>query len=153
MSNEDYIASLKQLFTFRSMQEYNEKFEKLKVQDLLSSDISLRVFQSQITPSWEAAENRNGGKFVLSVAEKDASKIQKFWIQLLAVMCHQRFGPAYGNSLVGAVLGMKDWGCSISMWNVRRKRKKRRLLTFLFLAQCKRYGSDNKAEKKTKEAF
>ena len=138
MTKEDYMSSLKLVYKFRTMAEYQEKFTRFKVEALLSDpDTSLRVFQDSVSPTWEAAENKKGGKFVMSFAgDKQAlQKALSLWGSLLAVMCTGRFRCA-ADALSGAVLSHKEWGTSIAMWNrdannakeiSRLKRKLRKL--------------------------
>ncbi len=48
MTKEEYLASLKVVFRFKSMSEYHEKFEMYKLKALLKDpEVSLRVFQGQ----------------------------------------------------------------------------------------------------------
>jgi hypothetical protein len=47
MTKEEYLASLKVVFRFKSMAEYQDKFEAHKLYSLMQKDseVSLRVFQ------------------------------------------------------------------------------------------------------------
>ena len=103
---------------------------------LANPDTSLRVFQDTVSPTWEASENKHGGKFVMSFAGQDMQeRVLESWSTLLAIMCTGRFHCA-PEALVGAVLSSKEWGMSIAMWNrdasnakqiSRLKRKLRKL--------------------------
>ncbi len=118
MTKEEYLASLKLVFRFRSMLEYQEKCVSHRVRGLLEDpDVCLRVFQSSVAPIWEAPENRAGGKFVLSLVGRDnPERVMQIWSSLLAIMCSGRLG-ASSDELLGAVFATKGWGVTLALWN------------------------------------
>ncbi len=118
MTKEEYLASLKVVFRFRTMLEYQERFASHRVRGLLEDpDVCLRVFQGSVAPIWEAPENKQGGKFVLSlVGRDDLERVLQVWSTLLAIMCTGRLGPG-PDELLGAVFATKGWGVLLALWN------------------------------------
>jgi hypothetical protein len=100
------------------MLEYQERFVSHRVRGLLEDpDVCLRVFQASVAPIWEAPENKNGGKFVLSVVGRDnLDRVLQVWSTLLAIMCTGRLGPG-PDELLGAVFATKGWGVLLALWN------------------------------------
>ncbi len=105
MTKEDYMASLKPLFTFRDLRTFHAEFDKRRLAEMLAQpDVSIRVFQAGVEPIWEAPANRNGGKWMTSFAGVPFATVLQKYHSLVAGMCSGSFSVRNSSKLVGVVL-------------------------------------------------
>ena len=75
-----------------------------------TADVSL--FKDPISPMWEDAANKDGGKWIVRIRKGFCSR---YWEELLLALIGEQFGPDDG--ICGAVVSIRYHEDIISIWN------------------------------------
>jgi len=92
-------------------------------------------FKADIRPEWEAPSNQNGGKWVLTIENKDQEglNLQEIWEKLL--MCLAGCTICNYSYINGIVMSLKERHIRFSIWTREADNKKTQLEIGKFLKE------------------
>lgn len=115
MTEEEYLASLVQLFSFRSMPEFVAQWKEFGIDERVTHESTVRVFRDGVRPLWEAPQNVEGGKWLVTLPGVGFEAAIRHFKMLVAGMALRRFSNSGG--LLGCVLSVRPYGAALSLWN------------------------------------
>jgi len=116
-AGSDWKENLKQCGSFDTVPLFWSIFNNLKPATKLSMNSNYSVFRYGVEPSWEDAENFNGGKFVLTIAKKDskAGKGDEWWLYTVLAIIGETM-DVDGDQVNGAVVSIRKNQDRIALW-------------------------------------
>jgi len=112
---EDYRKLLQKVGDFNSISSFWSTWHNL-FQNLPDQVCNFQVFKEGIEPIWEHERNINGGKWVITRAtDSSVENNIKDWLSLVLSMIAGGLGSE--EDICGAVLSIRNWGISITVWN------------------------------------
>jgi len=83
----------------------------------ISCNSNYSVFRYGVEPSWEDAENSNGGKFVLTIPKKDSKqgKCDEWWLFTVLAIIGETMDKT-GDQVNGAVVSIRKNQDRIALW-------------------------------------
>jgi len=112
---EDYRKLLQKVGTFNSISGFWDTWHQL-FESIPDQVCNFQVFKEGIEPIWEHERNINGGKWMIT--KGTTSRVEdniKDWLSLVLSMIAGRLG--FEDDICGAVLSIRNWGISITIWN------------------------------------
>jgi len=112
---EDYRKLLQKVGTFDTISGFWNSWNQL-FQNIPDQVCSFQVFKEGVGPIWEHESNIHGGKWVITKgSESQVNDNIKDWLALVLSMIAGGLG--FDEDLCGAVLSIRTWGISITIWN------------------------------------
>jgi len=112
---EDYRKLLQKVGDLNSISSFWSTWHQL-FQNLPDQVCNFQVFKEGIEPIWEHERNIKGGKWVITRATDSAVEDNiKDWLSLVLSMIAGGLG--FEEDICGAVLSVRNWGISITVWN------------------------------------
>jgi translation initiation factor 4E len=119
LNERDYLKDLHRVRSFQTIRAFwaawNEVQEECSV-SRAGGAANYHMFKDNIKPVWEDAKNVRGGKWTValpsSMTEEDTLKS---WISLALTLLLGEWGAE--SEINGAVLSVRPWGSTLSVWN------------------------------------
>jgi len=112
---EDYRKLLQKVGTFNTISGFWNTWNDL-FRHIPDHVCNFQVFKEGVEPIWEHPSNIHGGKWVITKgAESQVNDNIKDWLSLVLSMIAGGLG--FEEDLCGAVLSIRSWGISITIWN------------------------------------
>eukprot|EP01130_Rhizamoeba_saxonica_P005565 TRINITY_DN221_c0_g2_i1.p1 TRINITY_DN221_c0_g2~~TRINITY_DN221_c0_g2_i1.p1 ORF type:complete len:234 (-),score=34.38 TRINITY_DN221_c0_g2_i1:62-724(-) len=111
-----YIQHLKQIGSFRSVEDFWGCYNHIKRTDQLPHDYDFHVFRTGVSPTWEHDENKLGGKFIIRVQKHNRYKTARLWEDLILAFVGNQLGVP-NEEVCGIVLSPRFHQDIISVWN------------------------------------
>jgi len=116
---EAYNTTMKQIYQFNSVKAFWGLYNHLNL-DKMPVGANLRIFKSDIQPTWEDPANKDGGNWILVPRPRDVAAILVFKELLLSMI-----GGDLDPLVNGIVLSIKAKDIIIQMWCPSNKTKRR----------------------------
>lgn len=104
--------SVKQLGSFDNVDEFWEYFSHMAPAGDLASPSDYHLFKQGIKPMWEDDANAKGGRVTLKLRKGLSSR---FWEKVVLALIGEQFDV--GNEICGAVIQIRHYEDTISIWN------------------------------------
>eukprot|EP01120_Amphizonella_sp_Union-15-10_P015400 TRINITY_DN7922_c0_g1_i1.p1 TRINITY_DN7922_c0_g1~~TRINITY_DN7922_c0_g1_i1.p1 ORF type:complete len:389 (-),score=73.31 TRINITY_DN7922_c0_g1_i1:52-1113(-) len=112
IDGKTFNQSTKKLGDFRTVQGFWKYWNNIDM-NKLPPNSNLRLFKKGIEPAWEDPANAKGGKWVITVPNKETTN---YWLKLVLSLIGEQFRNSA--DLCGAVLAIRGQGFnSIQLWN------------------------------------
>lgn len=115
----DYLKELKKAGSFQTIPSFWSCWNE--VQDICnvsaeSQGANYHLFRDNIQPVWEHPKNLKGGKWVIAFPSTFSPQdVMRNWMSLMLTLLLGEFG--YDSEINGAVLAVRPWGSTFSIWN------------------------------------
>jgi translation initiation factor 4E len=112
---DDYRKLLQKVGTFNTISGFWNTWNEL-FRNIPDHVCNFQVFKEGVEPIWEHPSNIHGGKWVITKGtESQVNDNIKDWLSLVLSMIAGSLG--FEEDLCGAVLSIRSWGISITIWN------------------------------------
>jgi len=110
-SEEAYLANLRKLGTFNSIESFWRHYCHLKRPSQLKDNFNIAVFRANLVPAWESFPT--GGAWIIKISKRE-SFLDGLWEELLMATIGENFLTP---ELVGVLLSIRKEACMITVWN------------------------------------
>ena len=103
--------------SFETIEEFWRVFNNLKPSSKLSVNSNYHVFREGVVPMWEDPENKDGGKFVLTIPKKDSKtgRCDEWWLYTVLAIIGETLDMD-GDEVCGAVVSIRNKQDRIALW-------------------------------------
>jgi len=112
IDSEQWVEGMQNLGKITSPESLWRYWGLLANPENLQDGINLRLFDSEVRPSFDDAANENGGKWTIHTAKKGS---QSLWTDLILSVLANRF--KFSEDINGFVLSTRGPVLAISVWN------------------------------------
>mmetsp|Transcript_4980 Transcript_4980/g.16318 ORF Transcript_4980/g.16318 Transcript_4980/m.16318 type:complete len:296 (-) Transcript_4980:1568-2455(-) len=113
-----YASSIIKIGSFDSAEGFFGLYDHLlKPSSSACIGTDYHLFRQGVTPTWEDAHNKNGGKWILRLRKSDDGLSSLYWEELLLAIIGEQFGDLTDH-ISGAVVSIRANDDIISLWNV-----------------------------------
>jgi len=114
INSEQWVEGMQNLGQISSQESFWRYWGIIANPEILQDGINLRIFDSEIRPSFDDRSNENGGKWTVNIAKKES---QSQWAELVSYTVGNGF--KFSDDICGVVLSTRGPVLSISVWNKR----------------------------------
>ncbi|CAJ0941976.1 unnamed protein product, partial [Mesorhabditis belari] len=111
-SSENYSRYVQPIAIVNSVEQFWNVYCHLVRPSDLKKRGEIHFFKKDINPTWEAEENKKGGKWIVRLQKGLCSRI---WENLLLAMIGEQF--LVGDEICGAVCSVRNAEAILSLWN------------------------------------
>nr|XP_012636956.1 eukaryotic translation initiation factor 4E type 1B [Microcebus murinus] len=99
-----------------TVEDFWALYSHSKLASKLSPGCDYALFKDGIEPTWEDGRNRQGGRWLVSLAKKQRhSKLDQLWRDTLLCLIGESF-EEHGGEVCGAVVSIRTNGDKIAVW-------------------------------------
>lgn len=115
--SSSYASSIVKIGSFDSVAGFFGIYDHLVKPDSVpaAGHVDYHLFREGITPVWEDAKNKNGGKWIIRLRRNDGLA-SLYWEELLLAIIGEQFGDLTDH-ICGAVVSIRANEEIISLWN------------------------------------
>jgi len=117
-----FESSLKEIGRFSNIEYFWRYFHHLERSSKLELNANYHIFKSGIKPMWEDPANRNGGKWILRLHQREKALIDLYWLNLVLGLIGEQFEDL-GDQVCGAVVSRRRGGDRIAVWTKNKDDK------------------------------
>ena len=109
--------NLQKCGTFDNVGDFWSIFNNVKPASQLPLNSNYHIFREGVEPMWEDPENKNGGKFVLTIPKKDSQsgRCDEWWLYTVLSVIGETLDVG-GNEVCGAVVSIRKSQDRIALW-------------------------------------
>lgn len=112
---DDYRKLLQKVGSFNSISGFWNAWHQL-FENIPDQVCNFQVFKEGVEPIWEHESNIHGGKWIITKGSDARVEANiKDWLSLVLSMIAGGLG--FEDDICGAVLSVRNWGISITIWN------------------------------------
>nr|ADD37878.1 Eukaryotic translation initiation factor 4E [Lepeophtheirus salmonis] len=120
--SKDWSDNLVEVFTFNTIEDFWGLYTYLQPVSTLSPGIDYSLFKTGITPMWEDAENREGGRWLIkSERQHRNSALDRMWLELLLYLIGGDERTA--DEVNGGYINVRQKFNKVSLWMRNREKK------------------------------
>lgn len=106
----DYASTIHKIGTFNTVEQFWGYFAHLKRVNCISDKMEYHIFRNEIRGMWEDDENKDGGKWTISVEKAHSANYwQRAVLSLIGENLHE--------DIVGVIIALKAETDIISFWS------------------------------------
>ncbi|CAO4382828.1 unnamed protein product [Caenorhabditis nigoni] len=113
--NKSWEDRLKNVHTFTGIGEFWALHDAIKPPSGLNPSSDYNVFRDGIAPMWEVKENKNGGRWLITIEKRTSEIMDLIWTEILMAMVGEQFKQD-SESVCGIVCNVRTKGSKISVW-------------------------------------
>ena len=87
--------------------------------------VDYSLFKEGITPAWEDAALKNGGRWVMKLEKVRAQTLDDLWLSVELALIGEAFLPKGGEVVAGAVVSIRSRISKIALWLTQAKDEKK----------------------------
>jgi translation initiation factor 4E len=114
---QEWLDNVKKTGTFDSPASFWSMYNNLKPPCKLSIGCNYHLFKEGVEPMWEDPANKNGGKWVFTIAKKDpkSRRLDEWWLFTCLALIGETIDPD-GDLVCGAVVSIRKQQDRIALW-------------------------------------
>lgn len=109
--------NLKHCGSFQTAEAFWQIFNNVKPSSQLALNSNYHIFREGVQPMWEDPENKDGGKFVLTIPKKDSKngRCDEWWLFTILAVIGESMDMG-GDQVCGAVVSIRKNQDRIALW-------------------------------------
>ena len=114
--SKSWEENQKEVTTFSSVEGFWSLYNHMEFASNLNVGCDYSLFKSGIMPMWEDPQNKDGGRWLISVEKRFRGVyLDTFWLEIMMCLIGEAFSE-FGNIVNGAVVNVRHKGDKISLW-------------------------------------
>ena len=106
----------KEVTTFSTVEDFWSLYNHMEFASKLTVGCDYSLFKSGIMPMWEDPQNKDGGRWLISVEKRFRGVyLDTFWLEIMMCLIGEAFSE-FGDIVNGAVVNVRHKGDKISLW-------------------------------------
>nr|CAD2152563.1 unnamed protein product [Meloidogyne enterolobii] len=111
-----WLERLKKVCTIESAEAFWALYDNIRPPSAMQSGCDYNFFKEGIQPVWEVPENKDGGRLIVQIDNKNKIEhLDALWLELLVALIGEQFGRD-SEYVCGAVCNMRGKGHKICLW-------------------------------------
>lgn len=112
----EYI--LHEVYSFNTIEDFWKMYNNIYSVEEIMPNTDYMLFKKGIRPEWEDLQNRNGGKWVvtLPIEEDMEEEVGQAWIKSLVSIISCQLDTIENNIICGIVLSVREKHLRLSLW-------------------------------------
>uniref|UniRef100_A0A914KG94 EIF-4F 25 kDa subunit n=1 Tax=Meloidogyne incognita TaxID=6306 RepID=A0A914KG94_MELIC len=111
-----WLERLKKVCTIESAEAFWALYDNIRPPSAMQSGCDYNFFKEGIQPVWEVPDNKNGGRLIVQIDNKNKIEhLDALWLELLVALIGEQFGRD-SEYICGAVCNMRGKGHKICLW-------------------------------------
>lgn len=108
--------NLCEITSFDTVEDFWALYNHIETPSKLSQGCDYCLFKSGVKPMWEDARNKNGGRWLLTLAKNQSgADLDNIWLETLLCLIGEAFDEQ-GDEICGAVVNVRNRGHKIALW-------------------------------------
>lgn len=114
---KDWKDNLTNCGSFDTIESFWRIFNSLKPSSQLATNSNYHVFKEGVIPMWEDPQNKDGGKFVLTIPKKDSKsgRCDEWWLFTVLAIIGETL-DLDGDEVCGVVVSIRKNQDRIALW-------------------------------------
>ncbi|KAF8928006.1 hypothetical protein BGZ58_009953, partial [Dissophora ornata] len=104
-SHHNYENGLKELGSFTTVELFARYFNWIERPHTMENSANYHLFKDGIKPMWEHPANVNGGRWIVTLLQKNAELLDRCWMELAYALVGEQLDA--GDDICGAVLSRR----------------------------------------------
>ena len=88
-------------------------------------NVDYSLFKHGVTPAWEDAAFKNGGRWVIKLEKVKAQSLDDLWLSLSLALIGEAFHEHGGELVCGAIVSVRSRASKIALWLTTAKDEKK----------------------------
>lgn len=116
LRRNDY--DLREVYSFETIEDFWHMYNNLYSVSEIISNTDYLLFKKGIRPEWEDPENKNGGKWVITMPIEDdlEEDSENAWLQLILHLISGQLPKEQRDVINGIVFSIRDKHMRLSIW-------------------------------------
>lgn len=113
-SQAEWNESMEKVYTFDTVEDFWCLFNNLLPVSNLESGASYNLFKEGITPQWEDEANEGGGRWFLTLKQRDRDQADQLWLYMVLGLIGEQIDCE--NHVCGVVITPRRDELRVSLW-------------------------------------
>ncbi|KAG0196417.1 hypothetical protein BGX28_010180 [Mortierella sp. GBA30] len=113
-SLHNYENGLRDLGTFTTVELFARYFNWIQKPHKIENSANYHLFKDGIKPMWEDPANTNGGRWIITLVNKNAELLDRCWMELAYALVGEQLDV--GDDICGAVLSRRQKADRLAVW-------------------------------------
>ncbi|KAF9961918.1 hypothetical protein BGZ72_001025 [Mortierella alpina] len=113
-SLNNYENGLRDLGTFTTVELFARYFNWIEKPHRIENSANYHLFKDGIKPMWEDPANANGGRWIITLLNKNTELLDRCWMELAYALVGEQLDV--GDDICGAVLSRRQKADRLAVW-------------------------------------
>ncbi|KAI7830544.1 hypothetical protein BC939DRAFT_286105 [Gamsiella multidivaricata] len=113
-SLHNYENGLRDLGTFTTVELFARYFNWIEKPHKMENNSNYHLFKDGIKPMWEDPANANGGRWIVTLLDKNSELLDRCWMELAYALVGEQLDA--GDDICGAVLSRRTRADRLAVW-------------------------------------
>ncbi|KAG0037997.1 hypothetical protein BGZ82_001337 [Podila clonocystis] len=113
-SAHSYVNMLQNLGTFSTVEQFARYFNWIEKPHKMENSANYHLFKDGIKPVWEDPANANGGRWILTLQNRNSDLLDRCWMELAYALVGEQLDA--NDDICGAVLSRRMKADRLAVW-------------------------------------
>ncbi|KAG0085512.1 hypothetical protein BGZ93_000631 [Podila epicladia] len=113
-SAHSYVNMLQNLGTFSTVEQFARYFNWIEKPHKMENSANYHLFKDGIKPVWEDPANANGGRWILTLQNRNSDLLDRCWMELAYALVGEQLDAS--DDICGAVLSRRTKADRLAVW-------------------------------------